>query len=547
MNYLKRYKNILIILLLTFPAIFSLLLPGLPPTHDGEYHVIRFYEFHKVLSDGTLYPRWAPDLNNGYGIPLFNFVYPLPNYIASILHYFGMNFINAFKINMLLASLIGAVFMYLWARQFFVRIAAIVASVFYTYTPYHFVDIYVRGSVGEVWALGLFPVYLWVFTRAFQLKSMHLSVLSGVVLALLIFSHNILAVMFMAFILSYMVLLVVLSKEEKYIKGCVTSLIFGLTLSTVFWLPALAETNDTVGLQVYDIFANFPELYQLLIPSWGTGFSAGSLTNQMSFQIGIAPLTVMCMTMYTLLRKSKRNEKFIGIFIICWFIVLFFFMLRISSPIWQAIQLMQFFQFPWRLLSLMMVITAFSAGYAVDQMRWRKGGVVLIVLAMGVTFAYARPAYYHQRDDAYYTSRDNFIHGTNSPGNAFNTRWFLSGLAYQKDRISAHQQVSLQNLRIRPTEYAFSYSSNQKELLTINTAYFPGWKAKVQNHELTLGPNTEGKIQVDLPKGNSDVTISFTDTPIRQFSGLISVFSFLVGAGILLKGRVKNLLYDNRH
>ena len=76
-------------------AIFSLIatLPlfhqGLLPTHDGEYHVVRFYEFHKMISDGVWYPRWAPDLLYGLGVPLFNYVYPLPNYVASFLHFFG--------------------------------------------------------------------------------------------------------------------------------------------------------------------------------------------------------------------------------------------------------------------------------------------------------------------------------------------------------------------------------------------------------------------------------------------------------------------------
>lgn len=60
-----KIKYYILIILLTFPAVFPLLHSGLPPTHDGKYHVIRFYEFYKNLASGVLYPRWAPDLNNG--------------------------------------------------------------------------------------------------------------------------------------------------------------------------------------------------------------------------------------------------------------------------------------------------------------------------------------------------------------------------------------------------------------------------------------------------------------------------------------------------
>ncbi|MEK7073761.1 MAG: hypothetical protein AAB960_00340, partial [Patescibacteria group bacterium] len=52
------------------------------PTHDGEYHIIRFWQFFTGLASGQWFPRWAPDLNNGLGIPLFTFNYPFPSYIG---------------------------------------------------------------------------------------------------------------------------------------------------------------------------------------------------------------------------------------------------------------------------------------------------------------------------------------------------------------------------------------------------------------------------------------------------------------------------------
>src|SRR3989344_2032187 len=155
-NKLKLLLPIIIVVFFGIIAGFSLLHKGLPPTHDGEYHVVRFYEFDKTLRGGDWYPRWAADLNNGYGIPLFNYVYPLPNYVSFTLHLLGISFISSFKLNLFFAILIGSVFFYLWARMFWGKLGGIVSSVFYTFSPYHFVDIYIRGSVGEVWALAFF-------------------------------------------------------------------------------------------------------------------------------------------------------------------------------------------------------------------------------------------------------------------------------------------------------------------------------------------------------------------------------------------------------
>jgi len=107
----KKNLSIIAVIIVSIIAVLDLSNYGIPPTHDGEYHVIRFQQFYKVLSEGVLYPRWSPDFNNGFGIPLFNYVYPLPNYMAAIFHALGFGFIDSFKLNMATATIAGAIFM----------------------------------------------------------------------------------------------------------------------------------------------------------------------------------------------------------------------------------------------------------------------------------------------------------------------------------------------------------------------------------------------------------------------------------------------------
>src|SRR3989344_3542819 len=140
----KSFVSLIFILFFSIIAGLPLLHNGFPPTHDGEYHIVRFFLFDESIRDGNLYPRWAAHLNNNFGVPLFNFVYPLPNYIATFFHLFNISFIDSFKLEMLVAILLGGVFFYLWAKEFWGRLGGIVASVFYTFSPYHFLDIYIR-------------------------------------------------------------------------------------------------------------------------------------------------------------------------------------------------------------------------------------------------------------------------------------------------------------------------------------------------------------------------------------------------------------------
>ncbi|HVT00997.1 MAG TPA: 6-pyruvoyl-tetrahydropterin synthase-related protein, partial [Patescibacteria group bacterium] len=201
--FFTKNKYLLLSIFFALIAIFDLNHFGLSPTHDAEYHIMRFQQFYVEISQGIFFPRWAPNFNNGYGIPLFTYVYPLPNYIAAIFHTLGFGFIDSFKINMALAEVIGAIFFYLWSKKYWGEIGGLVSSIFYSFSPYHLVDIYVRGSVGEVWALAIFPGLLWVYSEFIDQRKTKYLVLSVIFLSLLIYAHNILALLFFSFFFFY--------------------------------------------------------------------------------------------------------------------------------------------------------------------------------------------------------------------------------------------------------------------------------------------------------------------------------------------------------
>jgi len=535
----KNLFSIIVVIIFAVIAGFSLVHSGLPPTHDGEYHVIRFYEFDKVLRDGNLYPRWAPDLNNGFGVPLFNFVYPLPNYVASILHTFNISFIDSFKINMFIATIIGGVFFYLWSKEFWGKLGGVVSSVFYTFSPYHFVDIFIRGSVGEVWALGFFPAFLWAYTEFVKSRRKLFLVLSSVFLALIIFSHNILGLMFFAFSLSYIIFLICMEKEKKYlILNTLYLILLGLGLSAIFWFPALIETKYVTGLQVFDIASNFPQLYQLLIPSWGSGFSGAGIQNELSYQIGAANLLVIFLSAIVMLMQIKRKNKKLPyvIFFLACFIFTFYLMLNISLPIWKVIPFMNYFQFPWRLLSLEILFASFLAGSIFSLNIKNKIinlslAIFLIFIAFILGIGYAKPAYYMYRNDNYYVTRSNFIDGTNSVGNVFNTIYLNSIPAKEKEKavfIKGTGKIIL--YKAKSNSYVFTIEAESNSEIQANLAYFPGWEIYINNKKESLRVAQNGRFTFLISKGKNKVEIIFKDTLIRN----ISVFMFIISSGVII-------------
>ena len=544
---LYSFLAVVTILFFAFLAGFVLLHPGLPPTHDGEYHVIRFFLFNEAFSDGNLYPRWAAHLNNNFGVPLFTFVYPLPNYVAALFHSFGISFIDSFKLEMLAAILIGAIFFYLWAKEFWGKLGGIVSSIFYTFSPYHFVDIYIRGSVGEVWALAFFPAFLWAYTRFVKSKRKIFLAISSIFLALIIFSHNILALMFFFFSLSYIALLIYKEKNKKYlILNTFCIILLGLGISAIFWLPAIYETRYVSGLQIFDVFAHFPDLYQLLIPSWGSGFSGAGLQNGLSFQIGIANLIAVFLSLIIIFLQIKKKEKMISYtaFFLIWFIFVLFLMLDISKPVWQAIPLMNYFQFPWRLLSIEILFASFLAGSIVSLIGDKYTRIkiflalILVFSAFALGIGYTKPAYYHYRNDNYYVTRSNFIDGTNSPGNVFNTIFLKTIPDKKKEKaefLKGEGKIVL--IREKSNSYNFEINSRADSEILMNLAYYPGWEVYVNDKKTDVKQTQDGRFTFSLPLGENKIEVIFKDTFIRKFAAFISFISLIFLLTLFIRRR----------
>ncbi|HEM60841.1 MAG TPA: hypothetical protein ENO24_00980, partial [Chloroflexi bacterium] len=70
----------LIVCLLGLTALSPLVKSTLPRSFDGLFHLFRLLEIEHLLNQGVPFPRWAPDLLYGYGLPVFNFVPHLPYY-----------------------------------------------------------------------------------------------------------------------------------------------------------------------------------------------------------------------------------------------------------------------------------------------------------------------------------------------------------------------------------------------------------------------------------------------------------------------------------
>jgi len=491
---MSKIQGLFVVVVVSLIAIRYLFIPGFLPTHDGEYHLIRFYEFGKMLAAGNLFPRWAPGLNSGYGVPLFTFFYPLPNYIGSLFHFFGWSLADSFRLTLAAGYLLAIVASYLWLRRLYGVFPAVVGSVVGAFTPYWFVDIFVRGSIGEVLALG----FVFTALSCIGYKKKTLLVLS---VAAIILSHNIMAMIFLPILLLY---------AWMTDRSMLRWVVIGAILTSYFWVPALMERGYVTGLNTVNYKDHFPELAQILIPSWGTGLSGpGYALDEMSYQIGIVPLMLFVAALVTL--KPTLFTWAMA--------VAFFLMLEMSAPAWERVPILTNLQYPWRLLSVVIVAIPILTATIFSRFRWRLVSIGIVVLTVVLSFSYTKPVLYDSRPDAYYLSKREFTDGTSSLGNGFSTRW----MSWQPDRPKARMEIiSGEGSVVLEKVHLITDA-----MVRIHVAYYPGWQVAVDGKNLSVYPDAGGMITVPVPKGDHSIVINFGETPFRLAMDIFSMASLI--------------------
>src|SRR3989344_1911758 len=138
---LDLLKPYILVILISLLAIWPFFRKGFFETHDGTWMIIRFSAFHQALTDGQFPVRFVDRLNNNYGYPVFNFLYPLPFYLAEIPKIFGFGFVESIKIVFALSSVFSSLLMYWALSRRFSKLPSLVGSVMYLWVPYRLLDL----------------------------------------------------------------------------------------------------------------------------------------------------------------------------------------------------------------------------------------------------------------------------------------------------------------------------------------------------------------------------------------------------------------------
>lgn len=504
-----NFIYLLIIILFSVPAVAALFSPGFFVTDDGNWMIIRFSAFYETLRSGQFPVRFLYRLNNSYGYPVADFLYPLFMYIGTPIHVLGFSFINTVKIILGLSVFASSVFTFFWLRKLFGNLASAIGAVAYTLFPYHLYDIYTRGSVGEALAFSIVPFILWQIEK----NSLFFTSLG---IALLILSHNSLALLFLPIIILYMFLRI--EKKEKNKKKKLymhlLSIPIGFLLSTFFWFPALSDKQYTVfdKISVSD-------------------FSRYFITSENFGLLGIISLAVLFFSM--ILFFIKRNKLFIYFLLLS--IIFTLMSLPFSKIIWQFFPFTNLIQFPFRLLSVVCLGIAFLVSYQIDFLKGKKRIFlpfiyILIIFVSAANYIY--PKTFENYPDTYYSTNQS----TTTVKNEYMPKWIKeTPRELPKEKVTVikgHQ--SIENLNIVNNKISFSFYAPEETIIQVNTAYFPGWVVILDGKKTEVNYEDNGLIKFSANKGAHTVEVLFQETVFRLIADFISIFSFF-GLILILK------------
>ena len=506
---IKKILPYFIVLLFSYWTVKPMLIEGFFPMHD-DTQPARIYALERELKNGIFPVRLVDYLGYGYGYPLYNFYAPLPYYFGALFRLGGGNLIISVKMMFMVGTLLSGVFMYLFASSIAGVYLGLVSSLLYVYAPYHAVNIYVRGAVGEYYAYAFLPLLAYGIYRIFAYKPKSVQkfflILPGIFgLWGILLSHNIFGLITLYLLASLFAvsLFLFIFKKLQSIKLVLLSalIVWGISLSAFFILPAFSERNFTDVNTLFTGGSNFADHFvyfsQLWDSPWGFAGSAPLLSDGLSFKIGKLHIiiAVFSLVYFIYLLVKKRLETAQSVFysmVIFSAIISLLMTLPVSDIIYRNLPFLKFVQYPWRFLNL--------ALFAVSLMPliFSKLDSNLIKIIISVSIISLLLIIYPK----YFNPKYIYLFNQTDYLDASNLRYTVSRISDEylppdlippadvsqvpQGIVQLNEAQTVETIKNTASEKIISLKLIRASQIQTNIAFFPGWQALVNGKKIKL-------------------------------------------------------------
>lgn len=539
-------------------------------SHDLDYNLARGLEAFQSIKLGNIPLRWAGNINNGCGVPVFNFFYPLGYYLLASFYFLTGSVLLSWKLLVLICLFIGSWFFYLWGKESIGdRLSSFIGSFIYLFAPYRFLLVFVRGSL-EFLAYAIFPILLFLFFRFLRERKNKKELLYSFLLsfagALFILSHNIVVMVMLPIFLLIIIFELIkggLGKRKFLLLSFSFLSMFGL--SSFFVGPALLEKKYVkLGyLNIVNYKDHFPTLFQLIRSRWGYFFSVAGENDGMSFMLGYAQWFVLLISVLVIFYlffsgrdkiKSFLSKRWLFFYLLLSFFTIFLILPQ-SSFIWDKIGILSQVQYPWRLIGVAVFAISALSVYLFSLLKKNFVYWLLFFITLFLAFFGNRN---HLRVLNSCQGREllykNFVNhyvsfvGTTTIADEILSLNSLSA-CFVGDKFIISDEVSYDFVSRNALSGVFKLSLGDKkpEKLIFSLEYFPGaYVFEVNGKENIPYQDCSGRVCIDGKEFSDYSLVSWhiVQTPIQKFFNYLSLFFlivwFLILAGLYKK---KNIVF----
>ncbi len=407
--------------------------------------------------------------------------------------------------------------------------------------------------MGEHWALVWFPLILFSVYKLIKEKSWGWVLLLALSYGFLLLSHNIMSMLFSVIALVWGLIWLFLTKDFKKILGLGIGVLWAVFLAGFFLLPVIVEKKfahtETMLMGYFNYLAHFVNLKQLFLKTdWYWGASVYGPEDMMPFMIGILhwSLVIINTILAFIFWRKKKNFSLLTVigFLSFFFLGSAFMTHQRSTFIWQRIRILEYLQFPWRFLGLVIFFASFSVGAIVMFLKDKRLKYFLtLLLILGLLFSvrvYFQPErHYDVTDEDRLTGKQWELALTNA---IFDYLPIYAEMPPAEKAPELPQIIAgegeVKNFQKGTAWQKFDLEVKEETSLQLSLYDFPGWAVWVDGERvITNHDNFLGLVSFQVPLGEHQVEARFLNTPVRSLGNLFSLVGWLglIGGVIVLK------------
>lgn len=527
-----------------------------PATQEELRYASLLRHFQAAQADGVFYPRWLPDLYGGYGYPTFIFYQPFFFFMASLVSsVFGVGTPLACQLTCGLLFFVGALGAYFLGYTLSHKkiVGGFWCCMTFTMAPYLVTDYSLRGAFSEFAAMVLTPWPLYASIVILERLKAKLSFVGPALiymlsLAAIICAHPATALLFFPVLLMLMCVFV-LSNCDRHQRKFVfqhfsLQTALALSLSSFYWWPVFQMKKwvnlKAVTLGYYDATNHLINFGQLFGREWS--WSDGLF--EMSFQLSLTHFVLAMIALCFVWRVIWF--RWVGILYLV--TLLCIYRNPISEIVWAQDTLLKNIQFPWRALSLVVVLQAvLSVGFA--RLKLKRGVQWGIALGVCVWFIFSQqdmrqvsPKSQQRQSDSYAAVTQR-VESEYKAARSLDLRFanmdeFLpisarSGMPPRDSRplVETRDGSIVEDKDHTRHHIKVSVNHTQRGIVRIHQLYLDGWKILLDGSVLSLkdmreGVSKEGFIQVVVPQGQHRLEAFYGGPPGHLWRILLSLFLF---------------------